>query len=149
MKKVILVFIAASLLLTGCSDDGKKKTESTQETSSSAEAISIAESISSETVQATSGTTAVGSASDSSQKSDKNAQENQANTPVSDGELPIIGGVENSDEKPSVTDSPSSVDNHQTTTTVSGKLPSSVENNQTTTAKNSGGAVELPIIPVN
>ncbi|MGN1481291.1 hypothetical protein [Porcipelethomonas sp.] len=149
MKKFVLIFMTVSLLFTGCSDDGEKKTESIKETVSSAAELSTNESITSETVQTTSKITTPDFVSDSSQKNDTDAEENQVNTPVSDGGLPVIGGDENSGDKPSVTDNPSFSENYQTTTTVITNAPSSGEKQQTTTTtQNTEGVIELPIIPV-
>lgn len=182
MKKIVLMFMAVSLLLTGCSDDGEKNTSDSKENTTSAMETLTTESVTNVTTQPTEQKQS--ETQSSSEKytyevepdnpvndsvSDSNSPnisqsmpENTTipageqtiaggeNTMVSSDELPIVGGEdktvpENSDNKPSVTNNPSSEKKPQTTTAVS-VLD---KGHQTvTTIKNSGGVIELPIIPV-
>lgn len=170
MKKIVLAFVAVSLLLTGCSDDGKEDSAVSIDSVSSAVEMPVTESTATGTTQ---------TASDKAEQSgtqnvtDQNSAESKSSnagagnvsqvvgqgisedTTISDGELPVAGGEdktvpENAESKPSVTTAPSSEVKTQTATTVSTAAPVFGENHQTvTTTKKSGGVIELPIIPVN
>jgi hypothetical protein len=177
MKKIVLAFVAVSLLLTGCSDDGKEDSAVSIDSVSSVVEMPVTESTATGTTQTASDTTQT--TSDTAEQSgtqnatDQNSAENKSgnagagnvsqaggqdiseDTTISDGELPVAGGEdktvpENEESKPSVTNAPSSEVKTQTATTVSTVAPVFGENHQTvTTAKKSGGVIELPIIPVN
>ena len=177
MKKIVLAFVAVSLLLTGCSDDGKEDSAVSIDSVSSAVEMPVTESTATGTTQTASDTTQT--ASDTAEQSemnnvtDQNSAENKSgndgagnvsqvvgqdiseDTTISDGELPVAGGddktvPENEESKPPVTTAPSSEVKTQTATTVSTAAPVFGENHQTvTTTKKSGGVIELPIIPVN
>lgn len=175
MKKIVLMFMAVSLLLTGCSDEGEKNASYSKENTTSAMETLTTESVTNVTVQPTEQkqyemqSTSEGSTyevetdnymndSVSDSPSPDVSQNMPENTTVSAGknilvssdELPVAGGddktvPENTESNPSVTNNPSSEKKPQTTTAVS-VLD---EGHQTvTTIKNSGGVIELPIIPV-
>lgn len=176
MKKIVLAFVAVSLLLTGCSDDGKEDSAVSIDSVSSAVEMPVTESTAAGTTQTASDTAQT--ASDTAEQSgtqnatEKNSAESKSSnagagtvspagqdisedTTISDGELPVAGGddktvPENEESKPPVTTAPSSEVKTQTATTVSTAAPVFGENHQTvTTTKKSGGVIELPIIPVN
>ena len=177
MKKIVLTFVAVSLLLTGCSDDGKEDSAVSTDSVSSVVEMPATESTATGTTQTASdkAQTASGTAEQSGTQNvtDQNSAENKSgndgagnvspvggqdiseDTTISDGELPIAGGddktvPENEENKPPVTTAPSSEVKTQTATTVSTAAPVFGENHQTaTTTKKSGGVIELPIIPVN
>lgn len=167
MKKIVLALVTISLLLTGCSDDGKKESAVSNDSVSPSVEMSASESESTatETVQTASDKAVQ---PETQNTTEKNSSENQISntgadtvlpdsglnisedTTMSVGELPVIGGEdktfpENADSKPSVTTTPSSGEKIQTTTTVSA---SDESHHTVTTIKKSGDVIELPIIPV-
>lgn len=165
MKKIILALVTISLLLTGCSDDGKKESAVSNDSVSPSVEMSASESESTatETVQTASDKAVQPETQNTTEKNSSENSNTVADTVLPDsgldisedttmsvGELPVIGGEdktfpENADSKPSVTTTPSSGEKIQTTTTVS----ASDESHQTvTTIKKSGDVIELPIIPV-
>ncbi|MGN1086606.1 MAG: hypothetical protein ACI4Q5_06205 [Porcipelethomonas sp.] len=169
MKKIVLAFVAVSLLLTGCSDDGKEDSAVSIDSVSSAVEMPVTESTAAGTTQTASDTaeqpeTQNVTEQNSAESKSSNAgagtvspagQDISEDTTISDGELPVAGGddktvPENEESKPPVTTAPSSEVKTQTATTVSTAAPVFGENHQTvTTTKKSGGVIELPIIPVN
>lgn len=170
MKKIVLAFVAVSLLLTGCSDDGKEDSAVSIDSVSSVVEMPVTESTVTGTTQTASdkaeqsGTQNVTEQNSAESKSGNagagnvspvGGQDISEDTTISDGELPVAGGddktvPENEESKPSVTTAPSSEVKTQTATTVSTAAPVFGENHQTvTTTKKTGGVIELPIIPVN
>ena len=169
MKKIVLAFVAVSLLLTGCSDDGKEDSAVSIDSVSSAVEMPVTESTAAGTTQTASDTAEQSGTQNATEKNSAESKSSNAgagtvspagqdiseDTTISDGELPVAGGddktvPETEESKPPVTTAPSSEVKTQTATTVSTAAPVFGENHQTvTTTKKSGGVIELPIIPVN